>query len=74
MLWSEIKMETAIQITKNEIKKISLEFRTMASRLTTTSHDEGISNLKRFIRYIDVNKIISGFVAQHTSVNSMIKI
>lgn len=58
-------METEIKITKIELKKISLKFRTIASRLATTSSSEGKGNLKRFLTYIESNKIINEFITKH---------
>ena len=45
-----------------ELKKISLNFRIIASRLLRTNYDDGMSNLKRFLTFIDsqpgIKKII----------------
>lgn len=51
-----------IKINKKEISKLSLEFRTIASRLQMAPYDSGIDDLKRFLAFIDSNPILSDFV------------
>lgn len=58
-------MQTEFKLTKTELRKISLEFRTKASRLLKTTLKEGISNLKRFIFYIENEPIISSFIKKN---------
>lgn len=60
-------MDVEIKLTKNELKKISLDFRMVANRLIRTKSEEGISNLKRFLNYIDNNPIIIKFIQQHNN-------
>ncbi|MEA5553276.1 hypothetical protein VB713_20255 [Anabaena cylindrica UHCC 0172] len=54
-----------IKLTKQELQKISLDFRDVAGRLMRTGYEDGTSNLKRFIRYIDNEPIINQFIQQH---------
>ncbi|MGB3649670.1 MAG: hypothetical protein WBA41_00365 [Rivularia sp. (in: cyanobacteria)] len=58
-------MEVEIKLTKSELKKISLDFRSVANRLIRTNPEEGISNLKRFLNYIDSNPVIAKFIQQN---------
>ena len=58
-------MQTEIKLTKTELRKISLEFRTVASRLLRTEWKQGQSNLKRFIISIEEDKIINEFIQEH---------
>ncbi len=58
-------MDKEIKITKSELKKTSLDFRMVANRLIRTNSQEGMSNLKRFIDYIDNNAIIRNFIQKH---------
>lgn len=60
-------MEVEIKLSKQELQKISLDFRTVANRLIRTRHEDGISNLKRFIKHLDSNPIINKFIQQHNS-------
>ncbi|MEG4911630.1 hypothetical protein [Microcoleus sp. B7-D4] len=55
-------MEIDIKISKNELKKISFDFRMYANRLIHTTPDAGMQNLKRFVNFIDRNLIISDFL------------
>lgn len=57
-------MELAIKLSKQELQKISLDFRTIANRLIRTRHEDGISNLKKFVKYIDSNLLINDFIQQ----------
>ena len=58
-------MQTEIKLTKTELRKISREFRTIASRLLRTEFKQGMSNLKRFIDFIEENRIINEFIQKH---------
>ena len=62
-------MQTEIKLTKTELRKISREFRTIASRLLRTESKQGMSNLKRFISFIEENKIINEFILEHNKYN-----
>jgi hypothetical protein len=53
-----------VQIDRKELKKVSGEFRTVASRLLSTSPDDSASNLRRFITFIENNAVIHGFLEQ----------
>jgi hypothetical protein len=55
-------MESEVKITKKDLKMLSVRFRTVASRLLKTSYDEGMSNLKRFITFIESDLIIYDFI------------
>ncbi len=58
-------MEVEIKPIKNELQKISLDFRTVANRLIRTRQEDGISNLKRFLKHIDSDSIINEFIQEH---------
>lgn len=60
-------MDKEIKITKSELKKTSLDFRMVANRLIRTKSEEGMSNLKRFLNYIDNDSVISQFIKQHNN-------
>ena len=53
------------QITRPEIQKISLNFRSVANRLLTTKRGSGIPDLKRFLSFIESNPLIYDFVLKH---------
>lgn len=55
------------KIYKKELKKISLEFRKVASRLLNTDYDEGIDNLKRFMSYIKGQPVINDFIERNNT-------
>jgi hypothetical protein len=60
-------MESEIEITKKDLKKLSLKFRTIASILLKTRCEEGMSNLKRFMNFIETNLIIYDFIQKQQS-------
>lgn len=60
-------MDLEIKLTKKELKKISLDFRMVANRIIRTKSDEGISNLKRFLNYIDNEPIIIKFIQENNN-------
>lgn len=49
-------------ISKQELQKISLQFRTLSSRLLRTDSLSAIDNLKRLINYIDTVPLINKFI------------
>lgn len=51
-----------IKISKNELRKISSDFRMYGNRLMQSLPDTGMGNLKRFITFIDNNLVISSFI------------
>jgi hypothetical protein len=51
-----------VNLNKNELKKLSRDFRIVAGRLLRTSQQEGISNLKRLIQFIENSLILNDFV------------
>jgi hypothetical protein len=55
-------MEIDIKISKNELRKISSDFRMYANRLMQTTPEAGMNNLKRFLNFIDNNLVISDFL------------
>lgn len=58
-------MTTEVEVSKKELKKLSRVFRVVSSRLLQTSVEQGMSNLKRFMRLIQENPIISDFIQKH---------
>jgi hypothetical protein len=54
-----------LQVTRGEIKKISREFRIMASQLLGTQHEDGMNNLKRFLGFIERNPLIYDFILKN---------
>lgn len=65
-------MEIDIKISKNELRKISSEFRMYANRLMQTTPDAGMQNLKRLVNFIDNNLIISNFL-RNRHINSNVQ-
>lgn len=53
------------QITKSEIKKLSLEFRGIVNRLFHVKYASGINDLNRFLTFIERNPVIYDFIATH---------
>jgi hypothetical protein len=53
------------EITTNKLRKLSLEFRTIASRLLRTDFREGMDNLNRFIAFIDSDPLIYDYIQQN---------
>jgi hypothetical protein len=53
-------MNNNIDVT--ELKKLSLKFRTVASRLLRTNYADGMSNLKRFLNLIDNQPVIKNLI------------
>lgn len=51
-----------------EIQKLSSNFRKIASRLLTSDYLDALDNLKRFIKFIDENDVISDFIKRNSSV------
>jgi hypothetical protein len=56
----EVKDE--LRKIKNELIKTSSEFRMYADRLMQTSSEDAVQNLKRFVKFIDQNLVISDFL------------
>lgn len=59
------QMTVDYQVTRSEVKKLSLEFRRIASQLLTTAHEDGINNLRRFIKFIESNPLIYDFLLKN---------
>ena len=55
------------KIDRKELRKISLEFRKVASSLLNTDYDEGVDNLKRFMNYINGQPIINDFIEKNNN-------
>jgi hypothetical protein len=64
---SQIKITKDKLITKDELRKLSIEFRTVSGRLIRTHPDEGMSNLKRFMNFIENSLIIKGFIQENNT-------
>jgi hypothetical protein len=60
-------METQVKVTKAELKKLSRDFRVTASRLLKTVVDDGMSNLRKFIDFIERNPVIYDLIFRHHS-------
>ena len=56
-----------MNIDKKQLKIISLEFRTIASRLINCHWQTGMDLLRKFILYIDTNEIISDYVQSYVN-------
>lgn len=50
------------QIDKKTLRRVSLDFRTFASRLLTSRYQEGMDNLKRFIDFMESQPVILGYL------------
>lgn len=61
------------EITKNELKKLSLNFRNIASRLLNTDYLYGMENLKRFIDHIENTPLIFNFISNNNKTEYDIK-
>lgn len=53
------------QVTRAEVKKLSREFRVIASQLLRTAYEDGINNLKRFIKFIESKPLIYNFILKN---------
>lgn len=50
-----------------ELRKLSLEFRRLSSNLLNSTDDTADINLSRFLKFIDGNELISGFIKDKIS-------
>jgi hypothetical protein len=50
------------EITHNDIRKISRQFRDFACRLLRTDSEDGVDNLRRFLEFINRNSLISNYI------------
>lgn len=50
------------EITHNDIRKLSRQFRGFACRLIRTSPADGVDNLRRFLDFINKNSLISDYI------------
>lgn len=55
-------MESDNRISKNELIKLSSEFKMYADRLMPKTYDENIVNIKTFVNFINHNSVISLFL------------
>lgn len=53
-----------VRVDRNDLRKLSGDFRGYASRLLRTDFNDADSNLRRLIKFIDESEIISGFIEQ----------
>lgn len=53
------------QVTRAEVKKLSREFRVMARQLLKTAYEDGINNLRRFIKFIESSPLIYDFILKN---------
>lgn len=53
------------QVTRVEVKKLSREFRVIAGQLLRTAHEDGINNLRRFIKFIENSALIYDFILKN---------
>lgn len=53
------------QITKAELNKLCRRFRVISGQLIRTAHEDGISNLRRFIKFIESNPLIYDFILKN---------
>jgi len=53
------------QITKAELNKLCRRFRVISGQLIKTAHEDGISNLRRFIKFIESNPLIYNFILKN---------
>jgi len=61
------------EITKNDLKKLSLNFRNIASRFLTTDYLYGMENLKRFIDCIENTPLIYNYILNNNKTEFDIK-
>lgn len=52
-------------MNKRELNKLAREFRMYGSRLLTTKYGNGISDLNRFLNFIESNEIINEFILKN---------
>lgn len=57
--------EMDYQVSRAEVRKLSREFRVVASQLLRTAHEDGINNLQRLIKFIETNHLIYDFVLKN---------
>jgi hypothetical protein len=51
-----------VQVTKSDLQKLSRDFRSVAGRLLRGSRHDGLSNLKRLLRFIEDSPILNDFI------------
>jgi hypothetical protein len=57
-----LAQDIQVQVTKNELQKLSRDFRTVSARLLRGSRQDGLSNLKRLLRFIEGSAILNDFI------------
>lgn len=50
------------QVSRAEVKKLSREFRVIAGQLLKTAYEDGINNLRKFIKFIENSPLIYNFI------------
>ncbi len=53
-----------LKLTKNDLKKLSLEFRTVSSRLLRSSYDDVFENICRFVTFLEENPLINSYLSR----------
>lgn len=53
------------QVTRAGVKKLSREFRVIAGQLLRTAYEDGINNLRRFIKFIESSHLIYNFILKN---------
>ncbi|PGX11828.1 hypothetical protein [Bacillus sp. AFS033286] len=66
-------MSPELQLTENDYKKLSLNFRKVASRFLQTNFTEANDNLERFLIFIEESPVILQFIQYNNTVEYNIK-
>lgn len=53
--------------SKRDLKKVAREFRMYGSRLLSTKYGNGMGDLKRFLNFIETNKVIYKFILENNN-------
>jgi hypothetical protein len=57
------------EISKKDLKILSLDFRRIASRLLKCNYATGMDLLRKFLAFIDENEIIADYISRHVNPN-----
>ncbi|MEM5635570.1 hypothetical protein AAHB65_02265 [Bacillus toyonensis] len=66
-------MSPELQLTENDYKKLSLNFRKVASRFLQTNFTEANDNLERFLIFIEESPVILQFIQNNNTIEYNIK-
>ncbi|MEH7221367.1 hypothetical protein V7107_29330, partial [Bacillus toyonensis] len=66
-------MNQETTLTEIDYKKLSLNFRRVASRFLKTNYSEADDNLERFLLFIEESPVIFKFIQENNTVNYDIK-